>query len=131
MTNIRSLDKNMPILIVDDVSTMRRVIKNCLKSLGFENITEAEDGPPALEMLRTHEFKMVVSDCSMPQMSGTEMLEQIRKDPRTKNIPFIMITSESQKECVLKAVEKGLSAFIVKPFTANVLQSKMEAVFSK
>lgn len=129
MSGLSSLDKNMPILVVDDFNTMRRIVKNCLKQLGFENITEAEDGAVALQKLQAQEFKFVVSDWNMPNMMGIDLLKAVRADEKLKNIPFLMVTAEAQKENVLEAAKAGVSNYIIKPFTADVLQLKMEAIW--
>lgn len=129
MSALNALDKNMPILIVDDFSTMRRIVKNCLKQLGFENITEAEDGTAALSKLESTEFKFIISDWNMPNMMGIDLLKAVRSSDKLKTIPFLMVTAEAQKENVLEAAKAGVSNYIIKPFTADVLQTKMEAIF--
>jgi two-component system chemotaxis response regulator CheY len=129
MSALNALDKNMPILIVDDFSTMRRIVKNCLKQLGFENITEAEDGTVALSKLENNEFKFIISDWNMPNMMGIDLLKAVRSNDKLKTIPFLMVTAEAQKENVLEAAKAGVSNYIIKPFTADVLQTKMEAIF--
>lgn len=131
MSVLNSVDKKIPILIVDDFSTMRRIVKNCLKQLGFENVTEADDGKNALEKLKNNQFKFIVSDWNMPNMMGIELLKAVRADPQLKDIPFLMVTAEAQKENIVEAAKAGVSNYIIKPFTADVLQQKMEAVFNK
>lgn len=131
MSALNALDKNMPILVVDDFSTMRRIVKNCLKQLGFENVSEADDGQIALDKLKANEFKFIVSDWNMPNMMGIDLLKAVRADEKLKTIPFLMVTAEAQKENVLEAAKAGVSNYIIKPFTADVLQTKMEAIFSK
>lgn len=131
MSVLNSLDKNMPILVVDDFSTMRRIVKTCLKSLGFENITEAEDGQVAWTKIQNNEFKFIVSDWNMPNMMGIDLLRQVRAEEKSKKIPFLMVTAESQKENVIEAAKAGVSNYIIKPFTADMLQTKMEAIFNK
>ncbi len=131
MSVLNSLDRNMPILVVDDFSTMRRIVKNCLKQLGFENVTEADDGANALQKLQGGNFKFIVSDWNMPNMMGIDLLKAVRSSDKLKTIPFLMVTAESQKENVLEAAKAGVSNYIIKPFTADVLQTKMEAIFSK
>jgi two-component system chemotaxis response regulator CheY len=121
----------MPILVVDDFSTMRRIVKNCLKQLGFENITEAEDGSVALQKLGANEFKFIISDWNMPNMMGIDLLKAVRGDAKLKAIPFLMVTAEAQKENVIEAAKAGVSNYIIKPFTADVLQTKMEAIFKQ
>ncbi len=123
--------KNMPVLVVDDFSTMRKIVKKCLKELGFENITEADDGKNALEKLQAAPFELIISDWNMPNMMGIDLLRAVRADPRLKAIPFIMVTAEAQKQNVLEAAKAGVSNYIVKPFTADQLQIKLEAVFNR
>ena len=129
MSVLNALDKNMSILIVDDFSTMRRIVKSCLKQLGFENVTEAEDGAAALEKLQQGEFKFVISDWNMPNMMGIDLLRAVRGDQKLKTLPFLMVTAETHKENVLEAARAGVSNYITKPFTADALQSKMETIF--
>jgi two-component system chemotaxis response regulator CheY len=131
MSGLNHLDRNMPILIVDDFSTMRRIIKNCLKGLGFENITEADDGQNAWDKMQTADFKFIVSDWNMPNMMGVDLLRTVRASEKHKEIPFMMVTAETQKDNLLEATKAGASNFIIKPFTADILQTKMEAIFKK
>lgn len=131
MSALGSVDKNLPILVVDDFSTMRRIVKTCLKQLGFENITEAEDGKLALDKLNNGTFKLIISDWNMPNMMGIDLLKAVRASDRLKGIPFLMVTAEAQKENILEAAKSGVSNYIVKPFTADSLQQKLEAIFSK
>lgn len=130
MTSFNQLDRNMPILVVDDFSAMRRIVKNCLKQLGFENITEAEDGMIAWSKLQEQDFKLVISDWNMPNMMGLDLLQSLRAEERYKDLPFLIVTAEAQKEAVSEATESGISTYIVKPFTANMLQTKLEAIFN-
>ncbi|NDC38955.1 MAG: response regulator, partial [Proteobacteria bacterium] len=99
----------MPILIVDDFATMRRIVKTCLRQLGFENVTEADDGKVALEKLNANEFKLIISDWNMPNMMGIDLLRSVRGDQRLKALPFLMVTAEAQKENVLEAAKAGVS----------------------
>lgn len=131
MSILNQLDKNMPILVVDDFSTMRRIVKTCLKQLGFENIEEADDGQAALAKLQNGAFKFVVSDWNMPNMMGIDLLKAVRADAKLKGTPFLMVTAEAQKENIIEAAKAGVSNYIIKPFTADVLQQKMEVIFSK
>jgi two-component system chemotaxis response regulator CheY len=131
MSVLHSLDKAMPILVVDDFSTMRRIVKTCLRQLGFENIAEAEDGKQALEKMAATDFKLVVSDWNMPNMMGIDLLRQVRSVDKWKTLPFIMVTAEAQKENVIEAAKAGVSNYIIKPFTTDQLQAKLEAVFSR
>ncbi|MCB0329600.1 MAG: response regulator [Bdellovibrionales bacterium] len=119
----------MPILIVDDFSTMRRIVKNCLKQLGFSNLHEAADGQLAWEKIQEQEFAFIVSDWNMPNKMGIDLLRDVRGDARFKEIPFLMVTAEAQKENILEAAKAGVSNYIIKPFTADLLSEKMEAIF--
>lgn len=131
LMSLSSVNKNILILVVDDFATMRKVVKNCLKSLGFSNVIEAEDGVKALEQLKSHEFKLIVSDWNMPNMMGIDLLRAVRADPAMAKIPFLMVTAESQKENVLAAAQAGVSNYIVKPFTVDQMEAKLEAVFAR
>ena len=117
------------ILIVDDMSTMRRIVKNLLKQLGYSNFTEADDGATALPLLQSDSFDFVVSDWNMPQMTGLELLKNIRADEKLKNIPVLMVTAEAEKEKIVDAVKAGVNNYIVKPFTADTLKEKLEKIF--
>lgn len=122
------VEKNMPILIVDDYKTMLRIIRNLLKQLGFDNVDEATDGSGALQKLRDKEFDLVISDWNMEPMSGLQLLKEVRADVKLKEMPFIMITAESKSENVIAAKEAGVSNYIVKPFNAATLKGKLTAV---
>ena len=124
-------DKNMKILVVDDFSTMRRIVKNILRQLNFANILEADDGSTALEVLQREKIDMVVSDWNMPKMTGLELLKAVRADDALKHIPFLMVTAEAQQENIIEAVKSGVSNYIVKPFTAETLSQKINQIFSK
>ncbi len=121
----------MKILIVDDFPTMRRIIKNLLKDLGFENVDEAEDGVIGLEKLRNGSFDFVVSDWNMPNMDGLTMLQQVRADPNLSSIPVLMVTAEAKKENIIAAAQAGASGYVVKPFTAATLEEKLNKIFEK
>lgn len=123
-----SVDMSMPILIVDDYKTMLRIIRNLLKQLGFNNVDEATDGSSALQKLRDKEYSLVISDWNMEPMSGMQLLTEVRADTKLKNLPFIMITAESKTENVIAAKQAGVSNYIVKPFNAATLKSKLAAV---
>ncbi len=123
------LDTSIRVLVVDDFATMRRIIKNLLKQLGFEKIDEAEDGMKALQKLKAEGFDLVISDWNMPNMTGIELLQAVRNDPSLKALPFLMVTAEADKENVLLAIKMGVSNYIVKPFTADVLQEKLTKIF--
>jgi two-component system, chemotaxis family, chemotaxis protein CheY len=122
-------DPSMKIMVVDDMSTMRRIVKNLLKQLGFANVDEAENGQEALIKLRADKFGFVVSDWNMPVMSGIQLLRAIRADEGLKAIPVLMGTAEAQKENIIEAVQAGVSNYVVKPFTAEILQEKMAKIF--
>ena len=124
-----AFDLSMPILVVDDYSTMIRIIRNLLKQLGFENVDEASDGSAALAKLQTKRYGLVISDWNMEPMTGYDLLREVRADPNLATTPFIMITAESKTENVIAAKKAGVSNYIVKPFNAATLKTKMEAVF--
>ena len=123
-----TVDMGMPILIVDDYKTMLRIIRNLLKQLGFNNVDEATDGSAALQKLRDKEYHLVISDWNMEPMSGMQLLTEVRADTKLKELPFIMITAESKTENVVAAKEAGVSNYIVKPFNAATLKTKLSAV---
>ena len=122
-------DPNMKILVVDDMSTMRRIVKNILKQLGFNNLEEAENGQEALTKLHADTYGFVVSDWNMPVMMGIDMLRAIRADEKLKKIPVLMVTAEAQKENLMEAVQAGVSNYVVKPFTAETMQEKINKIF--
>lgn len=123
-----AVDKNLPILIVDDYKTMLRIIRNLLRQLGFNNVDEATDGSDALAKLRSKDYGLVISDWNMEPMTGIQLLREVRQDNVLKNIPFIMITAESKTENVIAAKESGVSNYIVKPFNAATLKAKLTSV---
>jgi len=123
-----SVDKNMNILIVDDYKTMLRIIRNLLKQLGFNNVDEATDGSEALQKLRDKGYGLVISDWNMEPMTGLQLLREVRKDMKLKDTPFIMITAESKTDNVVAAKEAGVNNYIVKPFNADTLKTKIAAV---
>ena len=123
-----SVDKNMNILIVDDYKTMLRIIRNLLKQLGFDNVDEATDGSEALQKLRDKAYGLVISDWNMEPMTGLQLLREVRKDVKLKGVPFIMITAESKTDNVVAAKEAGVNNYIVKPFNAATLKTKLESV---
>ncbi|MCC2643189.1 MAG: cheY [Nitrospira sp.] len=122
-------DPNMKILVVDDMSTMRRIVKNILKQLGFNNLEEAENGQDALTKLQADSYGFVVSDWNMPVMMGIDLLRAIRADEKLKKIPVLMVTAEAQKENLMEAVQAGVSNYVVKPFTAETMQEKINKIF--
>lgn len=123
-------DQNMRFLVVDDFSTMRRIVRNLLKELGFSNVDEAEDGQVALHKLKNSQFDFVVTDWNMPNMTGIELLRAIRADAQLKHLPVMMVTAEAKKENIIEAATAGASSYIVKPFTAATLDEKLKKVFA-
>ena len=124
-----TMDTSMNVLIVDDFATMRRIIKGVLKQLGFNNLIEAEDGDTALQELKKEKIGLIVSDWNMPNMTGLDLLKAVRADKDLKDIPFLMVTAEGQKENVIQAVQAGVSNYIVKPFTPETFNAKLEKIF--
>jgi two-component system chemotaxis response regulator CheY len=118
-------------LVVDDFSTMRRIVRNLLKELGFTNVEEAEDGAVALQKLQGGGFDFVVTDWNMPNMDGLTLLQSVRADPNLKALPVLMITAEAKKENIIAAAQAGASGYIVKPFTAGTLNEKLVKIFEK
>lgn len=127
--SIQDIDRNMKILIVDDFATMRKIVKTLFVRLGFHKITEAEDGAEALAKLKADSFDFIVSDWNMPKMMGLDLLKAVRADQSLKDIPFLMITAESQKENVVQAVQAGVSNYVVKPFNQEVVETKLLQIF--
>lgn len=125
------MNKKMKILIVDDFATMRRVIRNLLKSLGFENFEEAEDGTKALKILNKTKIDFVVTDWNMPNMTGIELLREIRKDSKLSHIPVLMVTAEQKREQIITAAKEGVNGYIVKPFTGETLSNKLNKIFER
>ncbi|MHB1203601.1 MAG: chemotaxis response regulator CheY [Acidithiobacillus sp.] len=128
---IDQVDKNIHILVVDDFSTMRRIVRNLLREIGFANFDEAEDGVQALQKLRNRPFDFVVTDWNMPNMQGIDLLRAIRADPQLKHIPILMVTAEAKRENILEAAQAGVNGYIVKPFTAETLREKLDAIFKR
>ncbi|MBC6907133.1 chemotaxis protein CheY [Saccharophagus sp. K07] len=125
------MDKNMKILIVDDFSTMRRIIKNLLRDLGFTNTQEADDGTTALPMLRNGDFDFLVTDWNMPGMSGIDLLRHVRADPKLASLPVLMVTAEAKRDQIIEAAQAGVNGYVVKPFTAQVLKEKIDKIFER
>ena len=125
------MDLNMKVLIVDDFATMRRILKNILKQIGFSNIAEAEDGKTALVQLKNRKFDLVLCDWNMPEMTGLELLQKVRSDDELKDTPFVMVTAEAHKDNILDAVKAGVSNYVVKPFTAETIEEKLKKVFGE
>jgi len=125
------INKKMTILIVDDFATMRKVIRNLLKQVGYENIMEADNGEAGFAVLKSHKIDFIISDWNMPVMTGLELLKAVRADADLAKTPFLMVTAEALKENVVAAVKAGVSNYIVKPFTAEVLNEKIEKIIEK
>ncbi len=123
------MDLNMKVLIVDDFATMRRILRNILKQIGFKNITEADDGNTALKELKKEKYDLILSDWNMPEMAGIDLLNAVRADDELKDIPFVMITAEAQKDNIVGAVKAGVNSYVVKPFTADTINEKLKKVF--
>ncbi len=125
------MDKNMNILIVDDFSTMRRIIKNLLRDLGFSNTTEADDGATAWPVLQGGNFDFLVTDWNMPDMDGLSLLKAVRGDERLDSLPVLLVTAEAKKEQIIEAAQAGVNGYIVKPFTAKTLKEKIDKIFER
>lgn len=121
----------MKILVVDDFSTMRRIVKNLLRDLGFTNTHEADDGSTAWPMLQSGDFDFVVTDWNMPGMTGIELLQKIRADDRLKGVPVLMVTAEAKRDQIVAAAQAGVNGYVVKPFTAAALKEKIEKIFER
>jgi two-component system chemotaxis response regulator CheY len=126
-----AIDMSMPVLVVDDYNTMIRIIRNLLKQLGFEDVDDASDGSAALAKMREKRYGLVISDWNMEPMTGYELLKEVRADPGLNKTPFIMVTAESKTENVIAAKKAGVNNYIVKPFNAQTLKTKIEAVFAE
>lgn len=124
-------DKNLRFLVVDDFATMRRIVRNLLKDLGFNNVEEAEDGQDALTKLQQSAVDFVISDWNMPNMDGLQLLTEIRNSAAWKSIPVLMVTAEAKKENIIAAAQAGASGYVVKPFTAAILEEKLNKIFEK
>lgn|SRR5690554_3770029 len=125
-----SIDKSMKVLVVDDFSTMRRIIRNLLREIGFTNTVEADDGATALPILKAGGVDFVITDWNMPGMPGIELLNAVRRDENLKHIPVLMVTAEAKREQIVQAAQAGINGYIVKPFTAETLQQKIEKIFA-
>jgi two-component system, chemotaxis family, chemotaxis protein CheY len=125
------MDLNMKVLIVDDFSTMRKIVRNIIKQIGFKNIIEADDGKSAVKELKKGKVDLILCDWNMPEMSGIDLLKTVRSDGGLKDIPFVMITAEAQKDYILEAVKEGVSNYIVKPFTAETISEKLTKIFGR
>ncbi len=122
-------DLNMRILVVDDFSTMRRIVRNILRQLGMNNVVEADDGVSAWDVLNSDKIDFIVSDWNMPNMTGIELLRKVRESEEFGNLPFLMVTAEAQQENILEAVQAKVSNYIVKPFTADTMKQKIDKIF--
>ncbi|MBI1194744.1 MAG: chemotaxis protein CheY [Gammaproteobacteria bacterium] len=125
------MDKAMKILIVDDFSTMRRIIKNLLKELGFSNVSEADDGNTALPMLKSGGFDFLITDWNMPGMQGIDLLRNVRADPGIATLPVLLVTAEAKKDQIVEAAQAGVNGYIVKPFNAATLKEKIDKIFER
>lgn len=125
------MDKNMKVLVVDDFSTMRRIVKNLLIELGFTNIDEANDGSTALPILEQGGIDFLVTDWNMPEMPGIELLKAVRANPEISSMPVLMVTAEAEREQIVEAAQAGVNGYVVKPFTAETLKEKIDKVFER
>ncbi|AHC37090.1 histidine kinase [Pseudomonas fluorescens] len=125
------MDKNMKILIVDDFSTMRRIIKNLLRDLGFTNTVEADDGLTAIPILNSGSIDFLVTDWNMPGMTGIDLLRHVRADEKLRSLPVLMVTAEAKREQIIEAAQAGVNGYVVKPFTAQALKEKIEKIFER
>lgn len=125
--NLRS---DAPILIVDDFSTMRRIVRNALKQLGFTNVDDAENGQEAWQMVRAGQYELIISDWNMPGVTGLQLLTAVRSDARLRSTPFLMVTAEAKRENIVEAMQAGVSDYIVKPFNQQTLQAKLSGIFA-
>jgi len=125
------LKKDIRILVVDDFSTMRRIIKNLLRDLGFTNVEEADDGKTALPILKQGRIEFLITDWNMPGMTGIDLLKEVRSDPELASIPVLMVTAEAKREQIIAAAQAGVNGYVIKPFTAVVLKEKIEKIFER
>ncbi|MBF0210867.1 MAG: response regulator [Desulfamplus sp.] len=122
------MNTSIRVLIVDDFATMRRILKNILKQIGFKNLLEADDGTTAMEVLEKNDIELVISDWNMPKMTGLELLKWVRGNKKYAKTPFLMVTAEAQKQNVIEAVQAGVSNYVVKPFTAEAISEKLKKI---
>ncbi|MBV0934010.1 chemotaxis response regulator CheY [Marinobacterium weihaiense] len=125
------MKKDIKILVVDDFSTMRRIIKNLLRDLGFTNVDEADDGKTALPILKQGSVDFLITDWNMPEMTGIDLLKTVRADPSLAHIPVLMVTAEAKREQIIAAAQAGVNGYVVKPFTAAVLKEKIDKIFER
>ena len=123
-------DLDMKILVVDDFATMRRIVKNILKQIGYNNVDEADDGTTGLAKLKASKFDFVITDWNMPNMSGLELVKAIRADADLKDVPILMVTAEAMKENIVEAIKSGVNNYVVKPFTPEVMKEKIDKIFT-
>ncbi len=123
------MDLNMRVLIVDDFATIRKILRNVLKQIGFTNMVEADNGKTALKVLKKESFDLILCDWNMPEMSGIDLLKMVKSDDELKDISFVMVTAETQKDNIVEAVKAGVSNYIVKPFTAETVSEKLNKIF--
>ena len=124
------MQNNLSFLVVDDFSTMRRIIKNLLNDLGYSNITEADDGNSALPLLKNGQFDFLITDWNMPGMAGLDLVKHVRADPRLGKMPVLMLTAEAKREQIVEAVQAGVNGYVIKPFTAATLKEKIEKILA-
>lgn len=125
------MNKDMQILVVDDFSTMRRIIKNLLRELGFNNAAEADDGSSALPMLQSGKYEFLITDWNMPKMPGIELLRAVRSDPKLASLPVLMVTAEARRDQIVEAAQAGVNGYVVKPFSAETLREKIDKIFER
>lgn len=125
------MEKNIKILIVDDFSTMRRIIKNLLRDLGYNNTAEADDGSTALPMLKNGGYDFLITDWNMPNMAGIDLLKAVRADDKLKSMPVLMVTAEAKRDQIVEAAAAGVNGYIIKPFTADTLREKIDKIFER
>jgi two-component system chemotaxis response regulator CheY len=125
------MDTRMKILVVDDFSTMRRIIKNLLQDIGFSNTSEADDGQTALPMLKSGDFDLLITDWNMPRMTGLDLLRAVRAEPNLSSLPVLMVTAEAKRDQIIEAAQAGVNGYIVKPFTAQTLKEKLDKIFER
>ncbi len=124
------MSKDMKFLVVDDFSTMRRIVKNLLHDLGYPNVTEADDGKTALPMLQAGGFDFLISDWNMPGMSGLDLIKAVRSDAKLSKLPVLMLTAEAKREQIIEAAQAGVNGYVIKPFTAETLKEKLDKILS-
>ena len=125
------MSKSIRILVVDDFSTMRRIIRALLGDLGYTDVHEAGDGAAAIDLLKAQPFDFIITDCNMPTMTGLELLKAVRTEPATKAMPVLMVTAEGKRDQILESAQLGVSGYIVKPFTAETLKDRMESILQR